>query len=230
MKNVYENLAKNTVKAENQLKESQLVRFYNPEGKGKRIVFIGNSITLHGKKPDIGWNFEHGMAASAPENDYVHLLMSKINAVAEDSAFCICQVADWERSFSNGSSTFGLFEGAAAFNADILIVRFSENCPADNFDSAVFKREVKKLLDYLSTKENKKIIITTSFWHHPADPAFIELAEELGTPLVQLGDLGERDDMKAIGLFEHAGVANHPGDLGMKNIAERIFEAVKAML
>ena len=74
------------------------------------------------------------------------------------------------------------------------------------------------------------MILTTGFWHHPGDDAIRELGKELNLPVVELGDLGERDDMKAIGLFEHRGVANHPGDLGMQTMSDRIFQILKEYL
>ena len=101
-------MKKNTVNALKQLPESGMIRFYNQCGKGKRIMFIGNSITLHGAKPDIGWNFEHGMAASSKEKDYVHVVMNKINAVSKDNAFCICQASNWEMTYKDGEATFGI--------------------------------------------------------------------------------------------------------------------------
>ena len=69
--------------------------------------------------------------------------------------------------------------------------------------------------------------MTTGFWHHPADESIAELAKEHDWPLVPLGDLGEQPEMKAIGLFAHSGVAAHPGDLGMKNIADRIWAVLR---
>ena len=50
------------------------------------------------------------------------------------------------------------------------------------------------------------------------------LAEKYGFEFVQLSDLGYSDENMAKGLFEHQGVAMHPGDLGMKRIADRIIE------
>jgi len=44
---------KNTVPAKDQLKDSGSVFFTNTEGRGKRILFVGNSITLHGIRPEI---------------------------------------------------------------------------------------------------------------------------------------------------------------------------------
>lgn len=226
----YAQMNKNNVSAQNQLKASGPVRFKNLNGNGKKIMFVGNSITLHGVAEQIGWTLECGMAASAPENDYVHILMKNTEEICPDSQYCICQVASWEREYKNGSAKHIDFEKARDFEADVIVMRFIENCPGREFDEKLFKKSMGELLDYLNKTQKAKIIMTTGFWKHPGDNMIREYAADNNLPLVELGDLGESKEMKAIGLFEHSGVANHPGDLGMKNIAERIFAELKNML
>lgn len=223
-------LERNTVSASGQLQESDCVRFFNPGGSGKRVMFVGNSITLHGVKPDIGWNNEWGMAASARENDYVHRLMAEIRKTDPDAAFCICQVADWERRYRDGKSTYARYENARKFQTDLIITRLIENCPHSDFDFVRFQLELHDLLLYLNPTRRAQILLTTGFWKHPGDQAIREYALAHQLPCVELGDLGEQDNMKAIGRFEHQGVANHPGDLGMEKISERIFEALRPLL
>lgn len=230
LNNTFNQIRKNTVKAENQLKKSQFVTYINPDGRAKRIMFIGNSITLHGVKEDIGWYNAWGMAASSKEKDYVHRMISMIDEVLQDCTFCICQVATWEREYKNGSKFHMLYKDAKDFGADVIIMRFAENCPGNEFDGEMFKEEMESLLSYLNSGKKAKIIMSTPFWHHPADKVIIEYAKENSLPYVVLGDLGEKDEMKAIGLFEHEGVANHPGDLGMEVIAERLFDKVRDIL
>lgn len=224
---MFEQLKKNTVKATNQLKESEFVRFENPSGTGIRVMFVGNSMTLHGVNKDIGWDYEWGMAASSKENDYVHLLMKKIKEYDNDAVFCICQVAIWESRYKNGADVYPYFENARDFHADIIIGRFIENCPAEDFDEVCFKREFDAFIKYLNGNHGR-VILTTGFWRHPGDEMIKEVAIDNGYPLAELGDLGELDEMKAIGLFAHPGVAAHPGDRGMQAMAERIWEKINA--
>ena len=219
----YSQIQKNTVDASNQLKDSKSIRFINPNGSGKRIMFVGNSITLHGVKESIGWYNEWGMAASAREKDYVHLLMKKFKEADPDAALCICQVADWERSYKNDEQVYEKFAPARDFCADIIICRFVENCSPKDYDSEIFTREYTAFVKYLN-KGNAKLILSTSFWAHPADADILKIGALLGCPVAKLGDLGEDDEMKAIGLFSHEGVAIHPGDKGMKAIAQRIWD------
>lgn len=218
---------KNTVKAENQLKQDENISFIHPEGTGKRILFVGNSITRHGISLEIGWPNDWGMAASSLEKDYVHIVAGEILKKDKEASFCICQVADWERQYQNGEKIFEQFKSAHDFNADVIIMRIVENCPYDNFNSVLFQEEYDKLLSYLNRTGKADVIITTGFWKHIADDTIREYASKNGYPLIDLNDLGQDDSMKAIGLFKHSGVANHPGDKGMKAIADRILKAIE---
>ena len=220
----FSEIAKNTVKAENQLQETQFVTFEKLENQGMRVMFLGNSITNHGINYEIDWPFHHGMAASAKEKDYVHILMKKLEVNVSNPAFCICQAAEWERNYRNGAPVYSLFQNARDFSADLIVMRLIENCPTKEFDGETFKKELWNFLSFLNPSGKAKIVLTTGFWKHPGDRYIRELAEEKSLPLAELGDLGADPKMKAIGLFRHDGVANHPGDLGMQTIAERIFE------
>lgn len=222
----YVQMSKNTVSSEAQLKETDFVKFDNPQGKGIRVMFVGNSITLHGILPEIGWYNECGMAASSAENDYVHILETGIRKTDPEAAFCICQVASWEGNYKDGSEMLSLYDEARRFCADIIILRFIENIKAREYDTDIFLSQLDALVAHLDGTRKARLVITTGFWRHPGDKDIIAYAKEKDIPFVELGDLGEDDRMKAIGLFEHGGVANHPGDEGMRAIAERITEVM----
>ena len=218
----YEELKKNDVSAENQLGGRAHISYINPEGKGRRVLLVGNSITLHAPKADIGWNDNWGMAASSEEKDYVHRIAA---AMEKDTVFCICQAADWERGYKNPHCLLPLRE-ARDFGADTVVLRLVENCIHRDIDLAlelpIFEKAYSELVDFL-TPHAKTVVLTTGFWHHPLDEGIRAVAARRNLPLVELGDLGEQDAMKAVGLFWHSGVAAHPGDLGMEKIAKRIL-------
>jgi hypothetical protein len=64
------------------------------------------------------------------------------------------------------------------------------------------------------------------FWYAIYNDCFKEVAEEKGHTFCHLTDLEEDERTMALGLFEHKGVAGHPGDYGMQCIADRILEKI----
>ena len=216
-------IEKNTVSGDGQMINSSEVSFLGNINAKKKILVLGNSITRHGPLKVIGWERDWGMAASAPEKDYVHRLYAMLTESGQDVGMFIRQGAFWERNFLD-ESVLSKYLPDRDFGADIIIFRLGENVPQEN--AKHFKEALEKYIAFLA-KKDCKIIFTTCFWHNDAiDDGIRKVADELGATSVELGDLGERPEMKALGLFWHDGVANHPGDKGMENIAKRIYEAV----
>lgn len=223
-------LSKNTVSAKNQVKSKELIRCTDADNGGVRVMFLGNSITFHGTKPEIGWYNSWGMAASAEEKDYVHILMRYVRKTNPDAAFCVCHGGKWERHYQEDIDFYDQYSAARDFGADVIIVRIIENCRAEDFDNKKFKKELMQFIKYLSGSKSPKLIFTTSFWKHPGDIVVKELSKESESPLVSLGDLGQNEEMMAIGIFKHEGVSIHPGDKGMQAIADRIYSVLKDMI
>lgn len=217
-------IEKNTVPAQNQLAAGAQIAFEHRGSGGIKIAFIGNSITRHGPAPALGWHGDWGMAASCREKDYVHRVLAGLSQGTAAQG-CICNASQWERGYADGFD-LEFFAPVRAFCPDILVMRVVENCPLADFTPQIFEEAYESLIGYLKG-ENTRVILTTSFWKHPGDGVIQAVARKHGYPCIYLGELGEQDAMKAMGKFDHSGVAAHPGDAGMAYISRAILEKIK---
>ena len=197
-----------------------------------KVLFLGNSITLHAPAPQIGWTGNWGMAASAEEKDYVHLLTAEIEkTAAAPPRTMVRNIAGFEREYE----TFDLakeLKTELEFNADMVVVAIGENVPdpATAEAQAKFAEAFGRLLAALTERAKPAIFVRSSFWPRAVKDGIMQKASaEAGATFVDIAALG-RDAANAAGSerkIEHAGVAGHPGDKGMRAIADAIFAAIQ---
>jgi hypothetical protein len=92
-----------------------------------KVLFLGNSNTLHGPAPEIGWKGNWGMAASAQDKDYTHLLIDRISKTAGGKPQVVVKnIADFERRLGEYNLRDELKQ-ELAFEADVIIIALGEN-------------------------------------------------------------------------------------------------------
>lgn len=220
------NASANTVKAVGQIDVNKFVSIFN-RGGSKKVLFFGNSITRHEPNAEIGWHGDWGMAASSIEKDYVHLVVSELDKKYGKVDYCIAQGAMWEWEYKRTEEVLAEYYSAVKdFDADIIIIRIGENITAKKHLEIDCKPHFAKAMDFLVGKNAKKVIITDMFWYSVYNHVFKEVCEEKGYTFCHLTDLEEDERTMALGLFEHKGVAGHPGDFGMQCIADRILAKI----
>lgn len=216
----------NDVPADGQMQNATHTYYLGNKSASHRLLIVGNSITLHGPKADIGWEHNYGMAASLAERDYVHLLASRLME-NEDVLIMVRQFASWELNYKEGAPK-EYYTPEFSFGADEVIFRLGENARVgSDEEEATFALALREFLGNICPV-GAKVYFTTCFWKNErVDRVIRQVAEEMQMPLIDLGDLGLCDENMAIGLFSHSGVAHHPGDLGMERIANRLYERMR---
>lgn len=213
-------LQENIVPATNQNRTN----FFHEAGKGLRVLFVGNSITRHGPREDIGWDGDWGMAASCLENDYLHILVEKIRALDPEMAWSIAQVAPFEWDFQNMDPAESYPE-AVDFRADIIIMFFGANVPkaydTDENPKMKFGNAYEKMRNaFVGGREDVFVCHGQGFYIRPVlDEEKRAVAKRCGDAFVELGDIQTRP--------ETHGRYNHPNDLGMAEIAEAFWQVLE---
>lgn len=199
--------------------------------KGGRVLFVGNSITLHGPSEKIGWTGNWGMAASAQENDYVHLVVDALSKRrGRRPEFSVVNLAEYERAFESFDVRARL-KGELAFHADVVILAIGENVPSLKTDEAKakFEASVVRLLTLLKGDAQCALYVRSCFWADAAkDAALKDACAAVGGIFVDISALGndEKNYARSERKIAHEGVARHPGDQGMRAIADAVIAAI----
>lgn len=197
--------------------------------KNLQLCILGNSLRHHVPKPQIGWKGNWGMAATAPEKDYVHLLHKKL----EKAAF-MQGIGSVKLSLPNGAvqeKDWQKFDTDAVRDADILIIQLGDNFrKGKNFNAERdFIDPYAKMILAMKERNPEALIFCVSNWSGGEMSRWIaEGAERGGAGFIPLGDLGQKKENRAgsEGHFTNNGVNWHPGDRGMEAIAERIWSSI----
>lgn len=162
----------------------------------------------HAPDPSIGWYGNWGMAASAPEKDFVHLV-----AAAESAQFKTVGIVPWEVGYPNFdysklSSNFGW--------ADTVVIKVGENISPN--EPGDLELAMEKLIDAVG--EGHPVYVVSTYWTNlEVDKAMYNATEIKGAYWVQVP---LHDSTFNAGGF----LSRHPGDKGMAMIAEQIVAAM----
>jgi len=192
--------------------------------KFSNVLILGNSITYTPANPAGGWPGNWGMAASAAEFDFVHLLAAHFKDKNLACNVTAKNVAAFEREFLTYDFDAEL-KPLRDTKPDLIIVRIGENVQQD-FDKVAFEKRYSELLAYLiMNNSNAKIVAAGSFWGNDA----VDKIMSKYSPFVALSPLGHDMSNYAWGLFADHGIQSHPGDKGMKAISDMIWAKVGSL-
>jgi alpha-galactosidase len=187
------------------------------------IVTIGNSITLHAPNTSIGWSGSWGMGASAESKDFSAQLADLLSAsIKRASTLKRFNISNFEKDPDNPPPPNVV---TTALAADIVVIELGDNVHSASLET--FQRQYGDLLGRIHSSSNI-LLCTSTYWPRPQFSAAIKAAcLKAGGIFVNIGEIHTKVSNNA-GYLTSAtdDVKNHPGDQGMKKIAEAIHQQI----
>ena len=187
------------------------------------VLVLGNSITYTAANPSAGWFGSWGMAASAADSDYVHLLTAHFKAQNKANTLVAVNEIEFEYNFDTYDFDTNLKSYRDA-KPDIIILRIGEDVTRVA-DSVLFEKRYVDLLNYLKVNNPKvKILAAGSVWKDRDLPNRV-MAKY--SDYISLVSLANDNSNFAYGLFDNVGIQAHPSNKVMKSISDQLWTALQ---
>jgi hypothetical protein len=140
-------------------------------------------------------------------------------------------IADFERRLMDYNVQQELKQ-ELAFNADVIIIALGENAASPKTDEAKaqFKTAFSNLITELKQHGQPRLFVRSQFWQDAEkDQLMKQACENAGGVFIDISKLSSdtANYARAERQIEHAGVAGHPGDKGMQELANALWNAIQ---
>ena len=172
------------------------------------------------------------MAASAEDKDYIHIVVDSVASLrGTKPKYLAVNIADFERGYVAFDTAERLKE-EIAFKPDTIILCIGENVSTvtNKVEQVKFKNSIVQLLSLFKGDGKNAIYVRSSFWPDSIkDQVMKDACWSSGGVFVDISSLSkdEHNYARSERKFSNEGVGNHPGDAGMRAIADAIFSAMK---
>lgn len=204
----------------------------------RKVLVLGNSLTL-------GFG-TFGMAASDSKHDYYYYVKEFLQKKNSNLEMSRCGASNWEGMTTSEERRIcvqGFLDSYTDGTEDLVIIQLSDNVNTDE-KRETYAEDVRTMLQMFRDGCPRARILWVAAWYGwTLNYGPIETAcNELGVDLVDIRDLSEdaanknavgntytKDDGIVVEITS-SGVASHPGDTGMRFIADRIIERLKSYM
>jgi len=195
----------------------------------RSMLVIGDSISRHGPSEPLGWSGTWGMAASAEEKDWAHLLQARI--AAAQGAAVVLRV-DGEGG-GRISGKLARLDAITATAADLVLVQLGENENTPELEKGL-EAEYDALIAGLRKAMPSARVLCFAVWTGAAgtsakDAAIRRVCERQGAEFVSLAQANSdrANRAEADKRWRHPGVNWHPGDRGMQAYADAAWRVLQ---
>lgn len=185
---------------------------------------IGNSLTMI-----TSWG--RGICSTRPDNDYVHLVSAELESRHGNVVSYAYNFSPWERA-ADRDSTLDLIDVYLDEKLDLVTIQLGENTS----DTTTYEKDLVSLIQYVRQKcPDAQIIMVGDWWDteknemrrrvsEQSNSSFADLSEIFGDKAYQseTGQICYMQDGSTVEVPEAA--STHPGDRGMRYIADRVIE------
>lgn len=205
-----------------------------------RILFIGDSITLHGTsaklKAKLGWDHVAGMAASEEAKDYAHVFADQMQKAMPDR-----KVELYFHTYG-GSGTvaqrLSAMDIVRPVEPHLVVIQLGEH-EKDQAGLETLRADFTKLVTAFDGQAQKPVVICAGPWSPPPSPGkssydgwpgqvekvMREVCEANKVAFVSVKELAE--DPACRGWGENPGVQWHPNDKGHAGYAQKFFDVLQ---
>jgi len=206
---------------------------FDESAKTISILFLGNSLTYTEAPEEEPDKTYRGLTSTTKDKDYVHQLVKRISQEKKVNViYSLTNIADFERHIMDAPFDFSWFSQLTVKNPDYVIFQIGENVSKDEImkNTDIFVQHYSQVVSHF---ENAVKIVCLPWWQDAEKNMLItQVAINTKSYLVDISHLGsgadKRNFAESYKNYKVPGVRVHPGDYGMKNIADCIWTVFNA--